>query len=61
MRKEFNSIKKQNAEDFAEEVLTNVELNKLLKIDSTNLKKESSTLTKAEKLSLEVSVEDLAE
>ena len=61
LRKEFNSIKKQNAEDFAEEVLTNVELNKLLKIDSTNLKKESSTLTKAEKLSLEVSVEDLAE
>ena len=61
LRKEFNSIKKQNAEDFAEEVLTNVELNKLLKIDSATSKKESSTLTKAEKLSLEVSVEDLAE
>ena len=61
LRKEFNSIKKQNAEDFAEEVLTNAELNKLLKIDSATSKKESSTLTKAEKLSLEVSVEDLAE
>ena len=61
LRKELNSIKKQNAEDFAEEVLTNAELNKLLKIDSATAKKESSTLTKAEKLSLEVSVEDLAE
>ena len=61
LRKELNSIKKQNAEDFAEEVLTNAELNKLLKIDSATSKKESSTLTKAEKLSLEVSVEDLAE
>lgn len=61
LRKEFNSIKKQNAEDFAEEVLTNAELNKLLKIDSATSKKESLTLTKAEKLSLEVSVEDLAE
>ena len=61
LRKELNSIKKQNAEDFAEEVLTNAELNKLLKIDSATSKKENSTLTKAEKLSLEVSVEDLAE
>ena len=61
LRKEFNSIKKQNAEDFAEEVLTNAEINKLLKIDSATSKKESSTLTKAEKLSLEVLIEDLAE
>ena len=61
LRKEFNSIKKQNAEDFAEEVLTNADLNKLLKTVSATSKKESSTLTKAEKLSLEVSVEDLAE
>ena len=61
LRKEFNSIKKQNAEDFAEEVLTNAEINKLLKIDSATSKKESSTLTKAEKLSLEGLIEDLAE
>jgi len=61
LRKEFNSIKKQNAEDFAEEVLTNADLNKLLKTVSATSKRESSTLTKAEKLSLEVSVEDLAE
>lgn len=61
LRKEFNSIKKQNAEDFAEEVLTNADLNKLLKTVSATSKKESSSLTKAEKLSLEVSVEDLAE
>ena len=61
LRKELNSIKKQNAEDFAEEVLTNADLNKLLKTVSATSKKESSTLTKAEKLSLEVSVEDLAE
>ena len=39
LRKEFNSIKKQNAEDFAEEVLTNAEINKLLKIDSATSKK----------------------
>ena len=61
LRKEFNSIKKQNAEDFAEEVLTNAEINKLLKIDSATSKKESSTLSKAEKLSLEGLIEDLAE
>ena len=61
LREEFNSIKNQNAEDFAEEVLTNKELKDLIKIDSDSSKKESSTLTKAEKLSLEVSVEDLAE
>ena len=30
--------KKQNAEDFAEEVLTNAEINKLLKIDDKNIK-----------------------
>ncbi len=61
LRKEFNSIKKQNAEDFAEEILSNEDLNKLIKIDAANSKKEKSTLTKAKKLSLEVSVEDLAE
>ena len=61
LRKEFNSIKKQNAEDFAEEILSNEGLNKLITIDAANSKKEKSTLTKVKKLSLEVSVEDLAE
>ena len=95
LRKEFNSIKKQNAEDFAEEVLTNAELNKLIKIYPPTSKKATATsrntvsgkevvggkeiigsllgneasqraleramLTETEKLSLEVSVEDLAE
>ena len=95
LRKEFNSIKKQNAEDFAEEVLTNAELNKLIKIYPPTSKKATATsrntvsgkevvggkeiigsllgneasqraleramLTEGEKLSLEVSVEDLAE
>ena len=95
LRKEFNLIKKQNAEDFAEEVLTNAELNKLIKIYPPTSKKATATsrntvsgkevvggkeiigsllgneasqraleramLTETEKLSLEVSVEDLAE
>ena len=51
LRNEFNSIKKQNAEDFAEEVLTNAEINKLLKIDSSSKTKNiEGAMTLAEKL-----------
>ena len=42
LRNEFNSIKKQNAEDFAEEILSNEDLNKLITIDAANSKKEKS-------------------